>query len=127
MVLWAAPGALSWHIGTVPPGTPGGIVGAGVAVGVAVGVGPGVPVGPGVAVGVGAGVAVGDVRPGRGDTQLTYGLPGLVLVAQPKTVAADAWKGIRRGRAVVYTPWFWRAIMEVIRLLPHFVFRRLPL
>ena len=74
-----------------------------------------------------AGVSVVDVRPGMVDTQLTYGLSGLVLVAQPETVAADAWKGIRRGRAVVYTPWFWRAIMGVIRLLPHFVFRRLPL
>ena len=74
-----------------------------------------------------AGVAVIDVRPGMVDTQLTYGLPGLVWVAQPETVAADAWKGIRRGRAVVYTPWFWRVIMGLIRLLPTFVFKRLPL
>jgi len=74
-----------------------------------------------------AGVAVVDVRPGMVDTRLTYGLPGLVLVAQPRAVAADAWRGIRRGRAVVYTPWFWWWIMGVIRLLPHFIFKRLPL
>ena len=74
-----------------------------------------------------SGVTVVDVRPGMVDTRLTYGLPGLVLVAQPETVAADAWRAIRRGRAVVYSPWFWRIIMGVIKLLPNFVFKRLPL
>ena len=74
-----------------------------------------------------AGVAVVDVRPGMVDTQLPYGLPGLVLVAQPETVANDAWKAIRRRQAVVYTPWIWRPIMAVIRLLPQFVFKRLSL
>ena len=72
-------------------------------------------------------MTVVDVRPGMVDTQLTYGLPGLVWVAQPETVANDAWRAIRRRRAVVYTPWFWRVIMAVIRLLPQFVFKRLSL
>jgi decaprenylphospho-beta-D-erythro-pentofuranosid-2-ulose 2-reductase len=74
-----------------------------------------------------AGVKVVDVRPGMVDTRLTYGLPGLVLVAQPETVAADAWRAIRTGRSVVYSPWFWRVIMGIIKLLPNFVFKRLPL
>lgn len=74
-----------------------------------------------------SGVSVVDVRPGMVDTQLTYGLPGLVLVAQPEVVAAGAWRGIQRGRAVVYTPWFWWWIMGIIRLLPHAVFKRIPL
>jgi decaprenylphospho-beta-D-erythro-pentofuranosid-2-ulose 2-reductase len=74
-----------------------------------------------------AGVSVTDVRPGMVDTRLTYGLPGLVLVAQPETVAADTWKAIRRGRAVVYTPWVWQIIMGIVRRLPYFVFKRLPL
>ena len=74
-----------------------------------------------------AGVSVTDVRPGMVDTRLTYGLPGLVLVVQPETIAADTWKAIRRGRAVVYTPWVWQIIMGIVRRLPYFVFKRLPL
>jgi short-subunit dehydrogenase len=72
-------------------------------------------------------VAVVDVRPGFVDTQLTWGRPGLFLVASPETVAGDVLRGIRRGRAVVYTPFFWRGIMMIIRAIPDFVFRRLSL
>ena len=43
----------------------------------------------------------------------------------PDRVAADIERAIARGRRVVYTPWFWRPIMTVIRLLPWFLFRRL--
>lgn len=74
-----------------------------------------------------SGVNVIDVRPGMVDTKLTYGLPGLVLLASPATVARDVVKGILRNRAIVYTPRIWWAVMLVIRLLPDFVFKRLSL
>lgn len=73
------------------------------------------------------GVPVVDVRPGFVDTQLTWGRPGLFLVASPDTVARDVMRGIRRNRAVVYTPFFWAGIMAIIRAIPDFVFRRLSL
>lgn len=73
------------------------------------------------------GVAVIDVRPGFVDTDLTWGRPGMFLVATPEQVAADVVRGIRKNRAVVYTPFFWAGIMAIIRAIPDFVFRRLSL
>lgn len=73
------------------------------------------------------GVAVVEIRPGMVDTRMTFGLPGLVLLATPTRVARDVSRGIRRRRAVVYTPGIWRWIMLLIRHLPEFVFKRLPI
>ncbi len=73
------------------------------------------------------GVSVVDVRPGFVDTQLTWGRPGMFLVASPDAVARDVLRGVRRNRAVVYTPFFWAGIMAIIRAIPDFVFRRLSL
>jgi len=50
-----------------------------------------------------------------------------VIVAAPETVARDAYRGIMKNRAVVYTPFFWAGIMWIIRMIPDFVFRRLNL
>lgn len=73
------------------------------------------------------GVSVVAVKPGFVDTALTYGRSGMFAVASPELVAAAALRGVRRDRAVVYTPWFWALIMLAIRLLPDRVFKRLPL
>jgi hypothetical protein len=32
-----------------------------------------------------------------------------------------------RGRDIVYTPWYWRYVMLIIRLIPEPIFKRLPL
>lgn len=74
-----------------------------------------------------SGIRVVDVRPGFVDTGLTWGRPGLFLVASPDRVARDAWRGIRRNRGVVYTPGFWRWIMTAIRWIPEPIFRKLDL
>jgi len=74
-----------------------------------------------------AGVTVVDVRPGFVDTALTWGRPGIFLAARPERVARDALRAIERDRAVVYTPFFWRWIMLIIRWLPDPVFKRLSL
>ncbi len=74
-----------------------------------------------------SGVGVTDVKPGFVDTSLTWGREGLFLVASPEKVAQDAWRGIRKNRAVVYSPWFWRVILFVLRCIPDPVFKRLPL
>lgn len=75
-----------------------------------------------------AGVPVIDVRPGPVDTPMTQSSSAkLPLLASPDRVAKDILRGIRRGSAVVYTPPVWRVILFVIRALPEFVFRRLPL
>lgn len=71
-----------------------------------------------------SGVTVTEVRPGFVDTSMTYGLPGLFLVAPPEKVAGDILKGIQKKQAVRYTPFFWWGILTIIRCLPRFVFHR---
>jgi short-subunit dehydrogenase len=72
-----------------------------------------------------SGVQVTCVKPGPVDTGMTYGVVDPRRLAQAERVASDVLRALRRGRAVVYTPWPWRFIMLVIRALPLSVFRRL--
>jgi short-subunit dehydrogenase len=73
------------------------------------------------------GIPVVTVKPGVVDTGMTWGLPDLPLAAAPERVARDAMRGVRRDRAVVYSPWFWAIIMRVIRWIPDRIFKRLDL
>ncbi|HEX6626173.1 MAG TPA: SDR family oxidoreductase [Pyrinomonadaceae bacterium] len=74
-----------------------------------------------------AGVRVLTVKPGFVDTRMTYGMPGLFLVARPASVGAAIVRALERGRDVVYVPWFWRYVMLAVRLIPEPVFKRLKL
>jgi decaprenylphospho-beta-D-erythro-pentofuranosid-2-ulose 2-reductase len=49
------------------------------------------------------------------------------LWARPEQVARDILAGIDGGKAVIYTPGFWRLIMLIIRHIPEFVFVKLAL
>ena len=64
------------------------------------------------------------VKPGFVDTAMTWGLPGMFLVASPERVARDIWRALRKRRYTLYTPWFWRFIMLIIRSVPRFVFHK---
>jgi len=71
------------------------------------------------------GVNVTLVKPGFVDTPMTAGLAkGGPLWAQPEKVAQDIKSAMERGDAVLYTPWFWRWIMMIIRSVPDRIFRR---
>ena len=73
----------------------------------------------------GRGVKVIDIRPGFVDTPMTASFPkGGPLWATPQRVAKDVVAAVDRGAGVVYTPWFWRWIMLVIRHVPEFLFVR---
>jgi decaprenylphospho-beta-D-erythro-pentofuranosid-2-ulose 2-reductase len=39
-------------------------------------------------------------------------------------VAADIVRAIEHRRAVLYTPWFWRVILGIVRALPRPLFHR---
>ncbi len=68
------------------------------------------------------------VKPGFVDTPMTAAIKkGGPLWATPDGVAADIDKAVARRAAVVYTPWFWRPIMSIIRLLPRILFNRLKI
>lgn len=74
------------------------------------------------------GVHVLVIKPGFVATAMTaeLDLPPL-LTATPEAVAADIDAAVQKSRDVLFTPWFWRWIMCVIRIIPVAVFKRLSL
>jgi short-subunit dehydrogenase len=72
-----------------------------------------------------AGVQVLDIRPGFVATRMTAHLPQSgPLWAEPDQVARDILRASGKGRAVLYTPWFWRGVMAAVRAVPRPVFHR---
>lgn len=70
-------------------------------------------------------VHVVTVKPGFVDTAMTWGLEGMFLVASPEKVAADILRAVDKGRNVIYTPFFWWGIMNIIRHIPEPIFKKL--
>lgn len=73
------------------------------------------------------GVAVLTIKPGFVDTPMTAAFPKGPLWATPATVARDIVAAVERGKPVLYTPWFWWGIMQIIRNIPETLFRKLKL
>jgi len=73
-----------------------------------------------------SGVHVMTVLPGFVRTKMTESLdlPG-ALTARPDEVAADIYRGFRKGKNTIYTKWFWQIIMGLIRATPEPIFKRL--
>lgn len=64
-------------------------------------------------------------KPGFVDTPMTDGMEkGGILWASPSAVAAAIRRGVQADRRKFYVPWFWRAIMFIIRNLPAAVLHR---
>ena len=74
-----------------------------------------------------AGGHVVTVKPGFVDTVMTYGLEGMFLVASPDDVARDIRRAVARKKNVIYTPFFWRYIMLIIRHIPEFIFKKMSI
>lgn len=72
-----------------------------------------------------AGVHLVDIKPGFVDTPMTQGLnlPKALLVT-PETIAVYIDKAIDKKKDVVYAPWFWFWIMQIIKNLPNFLLKR---
>jgi short-subunit dehydrogenase len=73
------------------------------------------------------GVTVTTVKPGFVDTAMTFGRPGLFLVAPPRAVAEAALNAALKGREEIYTPWFWALIMLIIKAIPERMMKRLDI
>ena len=71
------------------------------------------------------GVQVLLVKPGFVDTPMTAAFKKGLLWASPERVARDIDRAMAKGKSVIYTPWWWRWIMLVIRLIPEALFVRL--
>ncbi|NQV26887.1 MAG: SDR family oxidoreductase [Rhodopirellula sp.] len=76
-----------------------------------------------------SGVHVLTVKPGFVATPMTAGIldPKSPMVASPERVAQDIDRAIEKRRNVIYTPWFWKWIMVIIRNIPEPIFKRLKL
>ena len=76
----------------------------------------------------GHGIRVITVLPGFIRTKMTddLDLPPL-LTATPRQVAEDIFRAYTKSKDVIYTRWFWRWIMTVIRAIPEPIFKRLSL
>ena len=67
------------------------------------------------------------VKPGFVDTPMPQDLDGLFLVAPPAKVADDIVRAYEKKKNVLYTPFFWRWIMLLIRSIPERIFKKLKL
>lgn len=74
-----------------------------------------------------AGVRVVTIKPGFVDTPMTASFRKSALWATPAQVARSIVRAMSRGTPVVYTPWFWRPIMAIVRAIPEPIFVRLRL
>jgi len=73
------------------------------------------------------GINVLTIKPGFVDTPMTSAFKKGRLWATPEQIAEDILKAVRRHQQILYTPWFWRIIMAVIRTIPESLFVRLRL
>lgn len=73
-----------------------------------------------------SGVHVLTVKPGFVDTPMTYGMES-PLIASREKVARAILLAVKKKKDMLYTPWFWRYVMLVIRLIPECIFKRLSL
>lgn len=76
-----------------------------------------------------SGVHVLTIKPGPVDTPmlLASGQQPSTLTASPERVARDIERALRRRKNYVYSPWFWRWIMAVIRRIPEPLFKRMKM
>lgn len=74
------------------------------------------------------GVHVLTVLPGFMQTKMTENmdLPER-LTLNPEEAAEDIFRAFKRSKNIVYTGWFWRWIMMIIKAIPEGIFKRLSL
>ena len=73
-------------------------------------------------------VRVITVLPGFVRTKMTahMSLPQL-LTTEPQNVARDIYRAYLKGHDRIYSPWYWKWMMRLIKLIPETIFKRLHL
>jgi short-subunit dehydrogenase len=74
----------------------------------------------------GSGVRLLIVRPGFVIGRMTQGMAPAPLSSTPEQVAAATARALAKGRRTVWIPWALRPLFFGMRLLPQFVWRRMP-
>ena len=70
-------------------------------------------------------VTVLDIKPGFVDTPMTAAIEKGPLFASPEQVGKSIVKAIESDKSVLYTPFFWRPIMMVVKGIPEAIFKHL--
>ena len=73
-------------------------------------------------------VPVMTVKPGFVNTRMTKDLDlPQKLVGEPDQVANDIYKAWKKGKHEVYTRWFWKYIMLIIKYIPESMFKKMDI
>jgi decaprenylphospho-beta-D-erythro-pentofuranosid-2-ulose 2-reductase len=73
-------------------------------------------------------VRVLTIKPGPVRTPMTAGLRQDRVFADPVSVARDICRALENdSKEILYTPWYWRYVMAVVKLIPEVVFKRLSI
>jgi hypothetical protein len=64
------------------------------------------------------------IKPGLVDTPMTKDFQKSFLWTTDHKIAKDIVKGIRKKKAEIYTPWFWKFIMLILTHLPRSIYNR---
>lgn len=68
------------------------------------------------------------VKPGFIDTKMTKNSKyNSFLQSKPDIVARDVFNAWKKNKSVLYTPWYWKYIMLIIKLIPENIFQKLKL
>jgi short-subunit dehydrogenase len=67
------------------------------------------------------------IKPGFVDTPMTASFKKGLLWASPNSVAKDIDNAIQKNKNIIYTPFFWFAILLIIKLIPEWLFKRIKL
>ncbi len=67
------------------------------------------------------------VLPGFVDTKMTASFKKGILWATPEKVAQDIVNAVKKKKNTLYTPFFWRYIMLIIKSVPERLFKKLKL
>lgn len=73
------------------------------------------------------GIGVTIVRPGFVHSAMTRGREAAPFAVSVEDVASKVADGMRRGSAIIWVPGILRYVFAVMRILPTFVWRRLPI
>jgi decaprenylphospho-beta-D-erythro-pentofuranosid-2-ulose 2-reductase len=73
------------------------------------------------------GVHVLTIKPGFVNTPMTSAFKKGLLWAEPQSIAPVIVRAIAGRRNVIYVPFFWRIIMQMIRSIPEGVFKKMKL
>ena len=74
-----------------------------------------------------SGVEVVTVKPGFVDTPMTADIKKGLLFASAAKVGLDIYNAMKKGSEVLYTPWFWRYIMLIVKSIPEPIFKKLSI